>query len=146
MAWDIKIEMLGLEEMQTVMKELPRQVSRKILVQSLRRSSRHLVKAARNNVKTRHGTLRKSIGVVTEKNRNTAAVWVGPRHREGVGSMSSRYSPMTSKAKAAAGWYAHFIEFGTAGKKVKAKESFNEDLSIKITKFFIKHAPQYNGR
>lgn len=118
----------GFDESVKFLKTLPDKINRRILVSSMRKAARPFVAAikARTPVATRSqkefwgqqrrinpGLLKKSVGVITAKQRNTnfVSVYVGPKRLK---------SAMRGKVKTGSEnrndpWYRHFVIRGTAG-------------------------------
>lgn len=141
---DIKIQVLGIEEMDYILKNLPRRLNRKLMISTFRKAAKPLIKAAKGKVKVNSddsGTLRKSIGGRPDRyNKSEPVLIVGPRVAR-------------TKHKA---WYAHFIEFGTQRKEARpfmrpaydtthneVTELIAKELSGVIVKYFKKHAPKH---
>lgn len=97
-------EVLGLNELQNMFKELPKQLSnQKIWQRYWRVNSRPLVKAAKQKAAALNGTgqLSKSIGYFTTKaSRRTFGGYVGPRVRGAFKDMKK------------SGYYGAWVEYG----------------------------------
>lgn len=128
----IKLE--GLEEVQKIMKRLPEEFNNRVLVSVARKAAQPLVAEARRlapvstisrtdwwgkRVSQEPGALRKSI--VARKQRNNRGISVGPSAKKG--------------------WWAHFVEFGTAGYTVK-KGKRNNPNPKNIGRFIPGQKPQ----
>lgn len=122
----VGLEVSGIREIQMMLKELPRAVRKKVLMDVFRKASKPLIREAKARTpvsnkkefatlhrhytkgkgfhafKRRHrpGQLKRSIGAIPGRSKE-AVLWVGPR-------TSRRYSTTAND-----GWYGHFIEFGT---------------------------------
>lgn len=120
MSTDFKIE--GLDELFNSLKKLPHKVSYKAILKAERKAAKPIVKAARSKApmskltrvdwwgKRRTispGDLKKSIGTITGRNKTDPTIWVGPKVSRG------------KKKKKHDAWWAHFVEFGTAGYTVR---------------------------
>lgn len=101
------VQVKGDKDLKRLFEILPAKVNKKILLAAFRKGAKPLIKESRQNVPVDEGDLKRSIGTVTAKpkNRNKAAVRVGPR---------------IGKAKNAKGYHGHLIEFGTAPRKTKS--------------------------
>jgi HK97 gp10 family phage protein len=104
----------GIEKFQKLMKEFPEEFNRKVLTAVARRAAVPLIEEARGRApvskisrvewwgkrkRITPGQMRKSIGSRKTSFSEPAGVKVGPSRRNG--------------------WWAHFVEFGTAGYSVK---------------------------
>jgi len=86
-------------------KSLAPRSGRKTYITAHRDYSRRTRSFSTRLVKRRSGELARSIGVYLPKNRQVAAVYVGPRTK--------------NVQQANNGWYGHFLELGTKGYVVK---------------------------
>lgn len=153
----------GMGKIDYILKNLPKKLAKKAIIKAFRMGARPIVQTAKQKVpisgkkswmtshrhiskgvqstklkRKRSGDLKRSIGVIVGK--VGIALWVGP-------SRGGR--------KEADGWYAHFVEFGTAstgwGKGIKKKpfmrpawdqnnkktlKIIENELGNQITKFF----------
>jgi HK97 gp10 family phage protein len=104
----IKTGIVGNDVIDKVLKGLPAQVNKKILMAAFRIAAKPLIEDAKSRVPVDKGDLRDSIGAeqARAKGKQDAALWIGPR-----------------RTKKRAGWRAHFVEYGTSGivKKGKGK-------------------------
>lgn len=108
------IHIEGMEKFQKMMKEFPEEFNRKVLTAVARKAATPLIEDARSKApvskisrvewwgkrrKITPGQMRKSIGSRKTSFSEPAGVKVGPTRKNG--------------------WWAHFVEFGTAGYTVK---------------------------
>lgn len=120
------VEIRGAKELERMLKILPSKMSRQLQMKALRAGSKPLVKAARINAPKRTRTLSKSVGVVNDKDRRGAALWVAIR---------------TGRKFKNDGWYGWFVERGTKGhgKRTRSKGSVSyakKGSGLKGTHFF----------
>jgi len=120
------VEIRGAKELERMLRILPSKMSRKLQLKALRAGSKPIVKAARMNAPKRTKTLSKSVGVVNDKNRKGAALWVAIR---------------TGRKWKFDGWYGWFVERGTKGhgKRTRSKgvtTYAKKGGGLKATRFF----------
>jgi HK97 gp10 family phage protein len=89
----VKFQIEGLEELDKAVRKLPQNVQKRVLKGALRAGGRVIVKSAKQKVRKKTGTLRKSIHLKTGKSRDGAKVFVA------------------TKPEA---FYSHMVEFGTS--------------------------------
>ena len=119
------IELEGFSELEAVLKKMPSRVARKPQMKAFRKGGRILVKEMRSrapistkvpfesihrnyskgkasvkSVTHKKGELRRAIKTKMKTNNGMVTMWVGPI--SGAGEKNDA-------------WYAHFVEFGTAG-------------------------------
>lgn len=97
-----QIEVLGSDELKYIFKEMGTHLERKVMQSALQIAAKPLLKAAKAKVPTNSGELAKSIVIFPLRKAKKAGVIVGPEVKKG-----------------SAGWRAHFVEYGTAGKELK---------------------------
>lgn len=109
MSNDVKIELLGVKELNKILDTLPSKTRRSFILKAWRRSAKPLIRAAKNNIRSYSKSLANSIGNITGRSRDFPTIYVGPRAR--------------GKHKDIA-WIAPFVEFGTSGTKRKRAQGY----------------------
>jgi len=114
-------DVISFDELRHRMKQLPAVIQQKVVVGATRAAAKSIADDAKTRVPVRTGLLRKSIGVVKAKKRNTpeghTIFYVLPRKKvrwSKTVSVGGRRGKMKVTQWA---FYAHFVEFGT--KKMK---------------------------
>jgi len=129
------VEIKGLPKLERALRILPSKITRKLQLKALRKGGGILVKQVRANAPKRTKTLSKSVGIVNDKNRKGAAIWVAIR---------------IGKKFTYQGWYGWFIHEGTKGfgKRTRSKGETTgyarKGTGINANKFFEKAWDQTN--
>jgi len=113
----------GLDEVLKKLKILPARIQKNVVTGAIRAGAKPILKEAKRLVPVDTGTLKKSIGIVKRrsKDKNIVIFSVTPRIKKG-------------------GWYAHFVEYGTA--KMPA-HPFMRPAVEKMASETIKSAQEY---
>ena len=157
---------LGTEEMNYILQNLPNKINRRVLLSAFRSAAKPLVKEAKRKVPVsgkkafatvhRHvqkrqvttltrvhkpGQLKRSIGTINSRSKQKPSVWVGPRK-------GNKFKDD--------GWYGHFVEFGTIKQppqpfmktawdstKQTVENSIGREIGASMQRFMEKHAPKY---
>jgi len=116
------VEIKGLEELQSALKQFPQNIQKNIMRGAVRAGASLIAKDAKANVPSNTGVLKDSIGIVAgkPKNKNFIRFWVTPRE----GFMRTVKFTLADGTKwkikgEADGWYAHMVEFGTHSKRIE---------------------------
>lgn len=135
MSADATIKIDGIEDLQKIMKRMPENFNRNVLTAVARKAAKPLVEEARRlspvsrisrvewwgkRRKIEPGQMRKSITARKSNFDQPAGVGVGPSKKDG--------------------WWAHFVEFGTAGYTVKKGRNKGRFIPGQPAKSFMKRA------
>lgn len=109
------IEIKGMDELQAILRDLPGQISRKLVVTALKKASKPMKDEAVNLAPKRKGTLKKAIVTVENRYEDLPGVMIAP----------TKGKRVTNDA-----WYARFQELGTSGfgKRRRSLKSVSVDL------------------
>lgn len=109
MADGITFEITGLKELDKAMKKLERRTQRNVGIKSLRKGANLIKDRAKELApKTGYGTLAKSMGTAVRRGR--------------YGKLEMHVLPRKGKKQKYDGYYAHFVEFGTAPHKIGKRQ------------------------
>jgi len=123
MASDFSINLLGEKQLLRKLDRLSDKIGRRVLAKAMRAASRPVIKAARANVPTDSGNLKKSLGVRLKfyRGSGTEVAIVGPRIR-GQRTTTIKSGANAGKERVTKGLYGrhgHLVEFGTQARYTK---------------------------
>ena len=121
------VEIKGMPELLAAMKQLGPKLENNVLRGALRAGVKVIELEAKRNVPKMSGELRATIRSGLKRNKVdgklVAYVAVGPKEKPNKGKKAAK--------NADDGWYAHFVEYGTAAHLIKAR-SPNKELAIGV--------------
>jgi hypothetical protein len=110
MSKDIKIELLGDEEIQQILKGLDQKIGIKTMKKVVRDAAqKNVVKQLKSDAPVRTGNLRRSMGVITGRSKRSAVMFAGPR-------MSHDFTKTDHS-----GWIANVLEFSKGQRRFPKK-------------------------
>lgn len=116
------VEILGMNEMKAILRELPSKVSANVIITALRKSAVPIQKEAVSLAPSRKGTTKKAI-VIKGSREADPAVYVAPTR-----GRHSKYDA----------WYSKFQEFGTQGFGRRRRVGAGLSVNLKTGKYYYR--------
>jgi HK97 gp10 family phage protein len=119
-----QVQILGMNELQRILKELPYQVRSKLVIQALMKSAEPMKQEAVNLAPKKTGKLKKAIVIVKNGFEDTPGVMIAPTKGKRVENDA---------------WYARFQEFGTSGFGKRKRSLSSVSANLKTGKLLRKY-------